>query len=60
MPDLEKIAGQLYAVYCKAVGNVNFQGDTLPTWEEFRADPNKKKQSDAWVEVASEAHTICA
>lgn len=45
-------AGELYAVYSDAVGGVNFQGDALPTWDEFRADQNKVDQSDAWVVVA--------
>lgn len=48
----EHIAGRLYEIYCKAVGGVAFNGDPLPDWDTFRADPSKKKQSDAWVAVA--------
>ena len=45
-------AALLYDAYCKAVGGVAFNGDPLPDWEAFRADPSKQKQSDAWIEVA--------
>ena len=55
MINAEYIASQLYAAYCEAVGGVNFQGDPLPSWEEFSSDPNKKKQSDAWVVAANRA-----
>lgn len=48
----EKTAGLLYETYCTAVGGVAFNGDPLPGWKEFRADPKKKKQSDAWVTTA--------
>ena len=51
----EGIAAGLYEKYCQAVGGVNFQGDPLPNWQEFRADPNKTKQSDAWIKVAEES-----
>jgi hypothetical protein len=27
-----------YVDYCDAVGNVNFQGNPLPTWEELQED----------------------
>lgn len=52
MPDLEEIAKKLYTVYCEAVGGKAYDGKPLPTWEEFRGDPSKRKQSDAWVAVA--------
>ncbi len=52
MTPIEEFAGLLYETYCQAVGGKAFNGDTLPRWEEFRADPTKQKQSDAWVEVA--------
>lgn len=58
MPDMEKIAGQLYETYCQAVGGKAFNNEPLPAWKEFRADPAKKKQSDAWVEVAIKAVEI--
>lgn len=51
----EQLADQLYHVYCVAVGNKAFNGDALPTWDEFRKDPKKKPQSDAWIEVAKAA-----
>jgi len=48
----EKTAGLLYETYCTAVGGKAFNGDPLPGWKEFRADPKKIKQSDAWVTTA--------
>lgn len=59
MPDIERIAGNLYEEYCKQVGGKAFNGDPLPGWEAFRADPAKQKQSDAWVAVAHKAFDIC-
>lgn len=55
MPDINKIAGTLYETYCRAVGGVAFNGDKLPSWDEFSKDPTKTKQSDAWREVARAA-----
>jgi len=52
MKDIEKIAGELYETYCLAVGGVAFNGDALPTWEEFGSDSTKTKQSNAWRAVA--------
>ena len=48
----EETAGKLYETYCTEVGGKAFNGDILPGWKEFRADKSKKKQSDAWVQVA--------
>lgn len=56
----ETLAGKLYTTYCEGVGGVAFNGDMLPTWEEFRADDSKRKQSDAWVHVATNAINLCA
>jgi len=53
--DIEQFAGILYEDYCKRVGGKAFNGDPLPVWEDFRADPDKKLQSDAWVSVAKTA-----
>ena len=58
MKDPEWLAADLYAEYCNRVGGVAFNGDALPRWEEFRADPAKKKQSDAWMAVAKRAITL--
>ena len=54
----ETNAGILYEVYCQAVGGKAFNGDPLPNWETFRNDPNKKVQSDAWVQVAKRCETL--
>lgn len=48
-------AGLLYDAYCKAVGGVAFNGDPLPDWDTFRADPAKQKQVDAWLAVGRTA-----
>jgi len=48
----EKLAGECYEAYCVAVGGRAFNGDVLPSWLIFRADPTKRKQSDAWLQVA--------
>ena len=58
MVDIELIAEGLYETYCAAVGGKAFNSDKLPTWLEFRADKNKKKQSDAWVEVALKSQNL--
>ncbi len=55
MMNIEQVAGELYETYCTAVGGVAFNGDALPNWIAFRADPSKKKQSDAWVAAAERA-----
>jgi hypothetical protein len=49
---LEKIAASMYTAYCKSVGGKAFNGDPLPEWFEFRRDPNKKTQSNAWISAA--------
>ena len=47
-----RLAGTLYDNYCMAVGGCAWNGDNLPTWDEFRGDETKNKQSDAWIQVA--------
>lgn len=51
--DLNAIAQRLYEVYCQSVGGKAFNGDALPTWEVFSADPGKQLQADAWRSVAA-------
>ena len=55
MPDMMKLAGELYTTYCQSVGGKAFNGDPLPTWDEFSRDSNKQKQVDGWVAVANNA-----
>lgn len=55
MIDSETVAEQLYETYCAAVGGKAFNGDPLPKWAEFRADPSKQVQSDAWVAAGAKA-----
>jgi hypothetical protein len=49
------VAKELYTTYCVAVGGVAFNGEPLPDWDTFVADPAKKKQSDAWLSAADRA-----
>lgn len=48
-------ARELYDIYCAAVGGKAFNGDPLPSWDEFQADPKKLKQVQAWCEAGSHA-----
>ena len=54
----EILAGQLYTVYCLEVGGKAFNGDPLPNWPEFRDDPTKQLQANAWIGVAKTAIRI--
>jgi hypothetical protein len=51
----EELADKLYTKYCVEVGGKAFNGDPLPSWQDFRDDPTKLVQSNAWVAVASTA-----
>jgi hypothetical protein len=35
---INEIASMLYTEYCIAVGGLAFNGDSLPSWEEFSND----------------------
>lgn len=48
----ELLAKELYTTYCEAVGGLAHDGKPLPTWDEFRGDDIKRKQSNAWLAVA--------
>ena len=52
---VEPLAEQLYIQYCAEVGGKAFNGDPLPSWNEFRADPSKTKQFKAWIRAADTA-----
>lgn len=49
------VAEELYTAYCAAVGGVAYNGDPLPSWEEFSADPSKEKQTNGWLAAADRA-----
>lgn len=49
----ESLAETLYATYCEAVGGKAFNGDPLPTWQEFVADNWKQAQVQGWRAVAT-------
>lgn len=51
----ESLAHEMYDAYCHAVGGKAFNGDPLPTSEEFFADDSKQKQADAWRVAAQTA-----
>ena len=51
----DEVAELLYGVYCDRVGGVAFNGDRLPGWDEFAADPDKVKQANAWRAVGHAA-----
>lgn len=48
----EALAEALYATYCEAVGGKAFNGNPLPTWQEFVADNGKQSQVKGWRAVA--------
>lgn len=54
----EQAAIDLYDAYCAKVGGHAWNGAPLPMGAEFFADPNKKKQADAWRAVAERAKVI--
>lgn len=56
--DIENMTGEGYNAYCAAVGGKAFNGDPLPDWQTFRADANKKLQSDAWVAAIKSATIV--
>lgn len=51
MPPEDEMAGILYEEYCDTVGGVAYNGDKLPSWNEFKADPAKSKQVAGWIAV---------
>lgn len=53
MITVEEIAKQLYTTYCDGVGGVAYNGDKLPTADEFFTDPAKEKQVVAWTMAAA-------
>ncbi len=57
---IEEFAAALYEKYCEGVGGVAFNGDRLPAWSQFAADPSKTKQAQAWLVVGAEARRLVA
>lgn len=53
----EELAELLYNNYCAYVGGKAFNGDPLPDWATFSADPNKQLQAEAWRKLAHDAAT---
>lgn len=49
---------KLYDKYCEAVGGVSFNGNKLPSAEEFFADPNCSNPAHGWKEVAAHASAL--
>lgn len=48
----EERAKKLYTAYCKGVGGLSYNGDTLPTAEELFADESKQKITQGWINAA--------
>ena len=60
MIDNLTLAKNMYTAYCEKVGGVAFNGDPLPTADEFFTDETKTKQSNAWLAAADVAiSTFC-
>lgn len=53
--DIIDLAEHLYRTYCVSVGGKAFNGDPLPDWKTFSADPTKEKQVKAWIATANAA-----
>jgi len=60
MDTKNKLAKLAYDTYCEAVGGVAFNGDPLPSWEDFSKDENKQKQVEAWRTVAERVYPTIA
>ena len=52
VPLNEFYASLMYTAYCEAVGGRAFNGDALPDWDTFSADPSKEKQVAGWIAAA--------
>ena len=53
MADVESYAEVFYTKYCESVGGKAFNGDPLPTWKDFVADPRKRLQASAYLTAAA-------
>jgi hypothetical protein len=53
--DKDALAKRMYDAYCEAVGGVAYNGDKLPTSQEFFSDTTKEKQANAWRKSADVA-----
>lgn len=51
--DTLKIAKDLYTTYSDGVGGIAFNGDKLPTADDFFEDESKKKQQEGWIATAN-------
>lgn len=58
MIDNETLAKKMYDKYCESVGGKAFNGDNLPSSEEFFSDDTKQKQANAWRDAAQVAIDI--
>lgn len=45
IPLEQAMAEEMYAAYCIAVGGKAFNGDSLPDWDTFYADPSKRNRA---------------
>lgn len=58
MDKIETTTNAAYTAYCEAVGGKAYNGDTLPTWEEFAKDETKRTQADAWRKAVKAALAV--
>jgi hypothetical protein len=49
---VQYLAELMYTTYCESVGGVAHDGQPLPTWSVFAADPARSKQAEAWRKAA--------
>lgn len=48
----DQLAKDIYTAYCEGVGGKAFNGDPLPSADDFFADSTKEKQVNAWRKAA--------
>lgn len=58
MKTITTIAKELYTDYCEGVGGVAYNGDKLPSAEDFFNDISKEKQVNAWLAVAEKQKQV--
>jgi hypothetical protein len=53
--NIEELAKAMYTKYSDSVGGKSWDGNLLPSWEEFSSDVNKQLQANAWRNASHEA-----
>ena len=55
MYDKYTIAEAIYTAYCESVGGTAWNGEPLPTWNQFHNDESKERQVYGWLAAAQSA-----